>query len=191
MNAIFLSSSVPDRDPWRQHADPLAVREAVLALAAVWLPHGELVFGGHPAISPLVEHAARSLGYLDRVYIYQSREFEAIIPPAAMAIPNFRWTPAGASEAASLTQMRRDMIGSAGNPWTFEAAVFIGGMEGVEEEFQIIQAEHPRAALIPIGSTGAAAYQLWGRKVGLAAGNARDSLRDATRYRELFRRLLF
>lgn len=191
MNAIFLSSSVPDRDPWRKQADPLAVREAVLALAAVWLPHGELVFGGHPAISPLVEHAGRSLGHLERVHIYQSRFFEKVIPAAAKAFVNLHWTAPGSDRATSLTNMRWEMLESPNNPRTFQAAVFIGGMDGIDEELQIFEKVHSQAALIPVGSTGAAAYELWNRGVGLAGGKARSDLLTVTRYRKLFRNLLF
>jgi hypothetical protein len=56
---IFLSASIPDRDPYVRDSDPLAIREAVLALVAVTVRERRLVFGGHPAISPLVEHAAQ------------------------------------------------------------------------------------------------------------------------------------
>lgn len=191
MNSIFLSSSVPDRDPWLGNSDPLTVREAVLALTAVWLPRGELVFGGHPAISPLVEHAARSLGLLDRVHIYQSLYFERDIPEAAKKFVNLHWTATGPDRGTSLTLMRREMLDSSNNRQSFQAAVFIGGMDGIDEELQIFRKAHPSAALIPVGSTGAAALNLWNSGVGLASGKFRNNLLAATRYRELFRTLLY
>ena len=89
----------------------MAIREAVIALAAVTLRDRPLVFGGHPAISPLVEHAARSLGALANVHIYQSRFFEDRIPEVARKFPNLHWTPktpeAAPTEAESLESMRR------------------------------------------------------------------------------------
>jgi len=54
---VFLSASVPDPSrhaAYFQTARPARIREAVTQLARVVLPHGLLVFGGHPAISPLV-----------------------------------------------------------------------------------------------------------------------------------------
>jgi hypothetical protein len=87
---IFLSASIPDRDPYVRDADPIAIREAVLALVAVTVRERHLVFGGHPAISPLVEHAASSLNAVDNVDIFQSEWFRAVIPPEARAFQNLK-----------------------------------------------------------------------------------------------------
>src|SRR5262245_43336621 len=123
---VFLSASVPTRDPYLQYSDPIAIREAILALVAVTIRERLLVFGGHPAISPLVEHAARSLNAVDNVYIFQSRWFVNVIPPEAKAFKNFTWTPEGVDRDDSLRIMRTQMIDFR----PFCAGVFIGGMEG-------------------------------------------------------------
>src|SRR5262249_798834 len=62
--AIFLSAGVPD-DPGRgayiETADPIATRDAERVASAVVLASPRaLVFGGHPAISPLVAQIADS-----------------------------------------------------------------------------------------------------------------------------------
>src|SRR3954467_421030 len=91
-NAIFLSAGIPDKnlDLWKP--DILAIREAVLALVSVVIRTNPLVFGGHPAITPLVAHAARNLGAIENVFIYQSAWFEGKIPKEAREIPHFKLT---------------------------------------------------------------------------------------------------
>ena len=64
---IFLSASVPERELDRFVPDPVAIREAVRALVAETVRDRMLVFGGHPAISPLVEHAAQICSATDNV----------------------------------------------------------------------------------------------------------------------------
>ena len=58
---IFLSASIPDRAPYTLDSDPIAIREAILALVAVAVRDRHLVFGGgqwqrahtvHPHIRP-------------------------------------------------------------------------------------------------------------------------------------------
>jgi len=190
MKAVFLSAGVVNRDPRRIPSYPMAAREAVVALTAAWLPHGELVFGGHPAISPLVEHAARCLDLLNRIHIYQSRYFEKLMPTAAGAFPNVHWTSAGHDLSESLTLMRQEMIDSQDLRRNFHAAVFIGHIEGMEEELEILEQGHPHAKVIPIASTGATALHMWDCRIGLAEGRFRDELLHERRYRKMFRRLL-
>ena len=149
---IFLSASVPERELDRFVPDPVAIREAVRALVAETVRDRMLVFGGHPAISPLVEHAARDLQATDNVIIYQSMYFEKKIPDVAKKFRNLRWTPADpAGQDASLTLMRTQMIHST----PFEAAVFIGGMDGLFQEWTIFTSRYPDAPAFPVASTEA------------------------------------
>ncbi|MBV8557534.1 MAG: hypothetical protein JO116_18380, partial [Planctomycetaceae bacterium] len=67
--------------------DPVAIREAIRALVAEIVRDRLLVFGGHPAISPLVEHAAQTLNAIDNVRIYQSEFFRDVLPPVAKKFP--------------------------------------------------------------------------------------------------------
>jgi hypothetical protein len=183
---IFLSASIPDRLPYLENSDPLLIREAVLALVAVTVRKRELVFGGHPAISPLVEHAARTLGGLENVFIYQSRWFEDIIPEVAKKFKNLVWTERGSSREESLRIMREEMIGSR----PFCAAVFIGGMEGILEECSIFKALHPGKPVFPVASTLGAAQELLEAGEGPQDREMREELKTNKRYRELFRTIL-
>ena len=183
---IFLSASVPYRSPYVDNSDPLLIREAVLALVAVTIRKRELVFGGHPAISPLVEHAARSLGSLDNVYIYQSRWFEDRIPDAAKKFRNLVWTGRGNSQEDSLRIMREEMIESR----PFCAAIFIGGMEGILEECRIFKTRHLGHPVFPLASTLGAAQELLEAGEGPQDPATRKALETNKRYRELFRTIL-
>lgn len=185
--AVFLSASVPDQGPFFRDSDPIAIREAILALVTIVVRERDLVFGGHPAISPLVEHAARSLGALERVHIYQSRFFEDVIPDVAKEFPNLKWTDAvNGNKSDSLEKMRREMIGSK----SFCAAVFIGGMDGITEEFRIFSEIHPTAVILPVASTGGATKDL---RMNHRVPQDRDSiflLKDENRYQRVFKKLL-
>ena len=43
---------------------------------------------------------------------------------------------------------------------TYDAGVFIGGMEGIFKEFDLFKERHPNAVLCPVGTTGAAASEI-------------------------------
>lgn len=192
MKQFFLSASIPDpkRNPrYVETADTTAIRESVLALAAAVFQRGRLIFGGHPAISPLVLQTARNLGAEGRVRIYQSEYFRAQIPPANVGFPDFVWTPAQHNDlSASLALMRERMLAEG----PFEAAVFIGGMEGVEEEFALFRQRWPNTAVFPIGTTGAAARMLLMAHSETLPGMSRQRLLQLEHdsvYRALFERL--
>ncbi len=57
----------------------------------------------------------------------------------------------------SLLKMRREMILEKG----YTSAVFIGGMEGVIEEFKLFRELQPDVKLLPVASTGAASLKLY------------------------------
>jgi hypothetical protein len=192
---VFLSASIPDpkRDPkYMQSADLIAIREAVLALAAVVLPHALLVFGGHPAISPFVRLVAERVHGEKNVRIYQSDFFRNLIPPDSQAFPDLVWTPVelgpqGAPDRArSLLRMREEMICCV----HFGTGVFIGGMEGVEEEFDLFVRLQPTARLLPIASTGAASRFLFERHRARLPADVQDALEQEVAYQAMFRALL-
>ena len=70
---VFLSASVPlpNRDAsFFQTADVVAIREAIKALVLVLLEkNGDLVFGGHPAITPLVRMLFDEAGVSPREHV--------------------------------------------------------------------------------------------------------------------------
>lgn len=187
MSSVFLSASIPlpDRHPrYLETADVVAIRDSIRALVSVVVPFGQIVFGGHPAITPLVRLLVRGMtqNVREHVVLYQSRFFEAQFPPEVAEFEDVRLIDAVANDLdASLARMRDAMIRSC----EFAAAVFIGGMEGVEEEYELFRRIHPSTPAFPIASTGAAARILFERY------NAnRRELMDELRYLSLFRRLL-
>ena len=184
---VFLSASVPlpDRSAkYYQTADVIAIREAVRALALLVVPKGTIVFGGHPAITPLIRVVAQSLGIKvgDHVILYQSALFKPWFPPDNVAFERVEVTPAvGTDKDASLDLMRSRMLGE----HAFKAGIFIGGMEGVEEEFDLFRTRHTNAVLLPIASTGGAAKIVYDRK-----GPFPTDLETDLGYGALFRRHL-
>lgn len=189
MNAVFLSASIPDprRDPkYHGSADVVAIREAVRALAAAVLPRAPLVFGGHPAITPLVRHVAERVGGADRVTVYQSGFFRRAFPVDNAFFPDVVVVPMGPDEDASLLRMRTQMLLSR----EFAAGVFIGGMEGVEREFELFRSLCPHARWLPVGSAGAGGRELL-RAHGSALGTVELAQLGAELvYGPMFERLL-
>lgn len=160
-NAIFLSASVPDplRSPeYAATADSVAIVAAVTALIHVTLGRRPLVWGGHPAITPMILVAAESLGveYGDWVKLYQSRYFEDEFPEDNEKFNNVVYTPRKSDLQQSLLHMREQMFARE----SYSAAVFIGGMEGVVDEFSLFSKYHPEAKIIPIVSSGGAARKM-------------------------------
>ncbi len=182
---IFLSASVPERELEKYIPDPVAIRDAVRALVAETVRTRLLVFGGHPAISPLVHHAADDLGAVDNVRIYQSEFFRKDIPQVAQQFPHLIWTPAvGNDREQSLLEMRTQMIDSQ----PFAAGIFIGGMDGVEDEWALFTQHYPRLPVFPIASTEGAARLLW--KKWQAPRHLKDRLAHDLDYRAVFHDLL-
>jgi hypothetical protein len=198
---VFLSASEPDpnRQPEYWHSRRLLnVREAIRAFCAHVLPRYPVVFGGHPAITPLVRNVAERIrhaaagdakGSLPQLLTFQSEFFVeghssggVVITPACEA-DGAAAAPGGGMRNASLLRMRYEMLGHpAGGEihpllsrysaqvgrgrnerlktYDFEAAVFIGGMEGVQREFVIFRSFHPHTPVYPIASTGSACLEL-------------------------------
>jgi hypothetical protein len=155
---IFLSASIPLPERHKKYfesADVIAIRDAVRALATVVIPHTMLVWGGHPAITPLIRYVMHTMNadVKEHVTLYQSEYFKSQFPEDNKYIENLRIIPSGKDRDNSLEIMRNEMIGN----HNYKAGVFIGGMDGVEEEFKLFRKKHPTAQLIPVGSTGAAA----------------------------------
>lgn len=187
---VFLSASLPDPKRHRRYydtADLVAIRDAVHGLASVVLEHSRLVFGGHPAITPLVRRVAQRLGQETRVTVYQSRFFESLFPRDLTAFTGVVLVDEVPSDRqGSLLAMRQEMLDSA----RFRAGVFIGGMEGVEEEFDLFIAKHPTALALPVASTGAAAKILLNRHTRRWDAARRKALETYGPFVPLFRSLL-
>ena len=157
-NLWYVESSRPDR-----------IRQAVIELCRnAFRRHFNLVFGGHPAISPLVLQAARQFTADEtevRVVIFQSAYFLKSVPRESFELGDWElgellWTRARGKRSESLTEMRRTMVDERHN---LHAAVAIGGMEGIHEEIELFREGHRAAPVFPVGSTGSAARELLDR----------------------------
>lgn len=159
MGAVFLSASVPTREPYSSDCRPQQIQAAVNALAQVVLGRKKLVWGGHPAITPLLWSAAQAVGveYAAAVELFQSRLFQKALPEENKNFANVRLIDAVREDVeASLLAMRTAMFTSS----EFEAAVFIGGMHGILEEYTLFTSYWPNATCIPIAQTGGATLHL-------------------------------
>lgn len=163
MKNIFLSASIPlqERNPeYIETADIIAIRDAVIALTTVVLPYHRLIWGGHPSITPLVYYVMEKLklNIQEHVTLYQSRFFEKHFPEDNNKFRNIVLTDiVDDDRESSLLHMRSRMLGES----EFAAGIFIGGMEGVEEEYDMFIEKHPKALALPIASTGAAAKKIY------------------------------
>ena len=161
VNAIFLSASIPvlGRGNYYQTADPFLIQLAVRELLTLALGRRRIVWGGHPAITPMVWAVCEDLGlrYVDSVVLYQSRFFEELFPEENKRFANVTFTEAAERDKdASLLAMRREMLSRV----DLEAAVFIGGMEGLFGEYSLFKELHPSAKIVAVASPGGAARQL-------------------------------
>lgn len=119
----------------------------------------KIVCGGHPAITPMIWSICEDLGvdYSGAVVLYQSTFFKDRYPEENDRFHNVVFTNAVAGDReASLLLMREEML------WRDDlvAAVFIGGMEGVEAEHELFRKFHPAAKVLPVPSPGGAALNL-------------------------------
>ena len=163
MKNIFLSASIPlpERDEkYIGTADIIAIRDAVIALTTVGLPHYRLIWGGHPSITPLIYYVMErlNLNIQEHMTLYQSRFFEKHFPEDNNKFENIVFTDVIDNDREkSLLYMRHRMLDDS----KFSAGIFIGGMEGVEEEYDMFIKKHPKALALPIASTGAAAKKIY------------------------------
>ena len=163
MKNIFLSASIPlpeRNEKYIGTADIIAIRDAVIALTTVVLPHHKLIWGGHPSITPLIYYVMErlNLNIQEHVTLYQSKLFEKYFPEDNNKFENIILTDnINNDKVQSLLYMRNKMLDES----EFSAGIFIGGMEGVEEEYDMFIKKHPKALALPIASTGAAAKKIY------------------------------
>lgn len=174
MKTFFLSAGVPmrDRDPkYYESADNVAIRECLRGLIGAVLPNCRIIFGGQPAITPMFRLIVREmdLDVRKHVVLYQSMFFRKDFPPDNVAFESVVLTPNLGDRETSLDTMREAMLNN-----NFHAAVFIGGMEGVEIEWRLFREKHPDVPCYPIATTGAAAKILFDDSPGLPADLATE-----------------
>ena len=186
---IFLSASVPLPSRNRVYfdtADVIAIRDAIRALTIVIIEQEvQLVFGGHPAITPMIRLQVAQTGEPvgERVVMFQSGYFERVFPRDNAAFEHVELVDAIPNDrVASLARMREAMLTG-----PFVGGFFIGGMEGVEEEFAMFSRFQPGFPAFPIASTGAAAAKLFDASPELQRDQ--PELRDELSYLTLMRQL--
>lgn len=265
---IFLSASEPSPERDRQYwpGNLLHIREAVRAFCAHILPHYPLVYGGHPAITPMVNQIAARMNLQPReeeeeskdqakdrdkkqkpppqkILMYRSNLYINPPDPLIQELPDpltdvffmpakdMVVTPAHQKDGkleekddkleagrngrrnASLLRMRYEMLGRPGpyplhpdfkgtadrlgsirrremGTYEFSAAIFIGGMEGVEKEFNIFRSFHPTTPAYPIASTGSACKDLFGRVESLLTSEQAKELAQEAAYSLVMQSLL-
>ena len=159
--SIFLSAGVPDPNAkhYMGEADTAAISALVSALLFVALGRRQIVWGGHPAITPMIWAYAEALNvdYGKWVTLYQSDFFKDDFPEENARFGNVIVTEAVEGDRErSLEIMRRRMLSET----RFEAAIFAGGMGGIFDEYRLVTELANGAKILPIVSTGGAAAAL-------------------------------
>lgn len=162
---VLLSASFPSRSRGERFRpyDASAIAAAVTAVTqAVLTARGTLVFGGHPTISPLVLLVASEIDRPHAVVVYQSSTFEGRVPKETLdlferGLGELRWTDEVKGDlTATLALMRREMLSRE----PLAAGIFIGGMEGVHDEYTLLGQLQPTVPRLPVTAPGGAARQL-------------------------------
>lgn len=166
MSSIFLSASVPivGRAEYHKTANPFLIQSAVREFVIAVIRHHKIVWGGHPSITPMIWSICEDLNvdYSENVILYQSRYFKDRYPEENQRFNNVIFTDNVAGDReASLLLMRKEMLSRK----DLDAAVFIGGMEGVEDEYHRFREFHPNAIVLPVPAPGGAA-RLLAEKLG-------------------------
>jgi len=87
------------------------------------------------------------------VTLYQSDFFRKNFPKDNFHFENIIITKKREDRDSSLKLMRSEMLFKN----DYSAGIFIGGMEGVINEYLLFKQAHPKALILPVASTGAAA----------------------------------
>ena len=161
-DSIFLSASVPDpkRAPeFAETSNSVAITSAVRALVHVTLGRRVLVWGGHPAITPMIKVVAEEMGvdYGKWVKLYQSLYFKDQFPQDNQKFKNVIYTENIKNDREKSLRHMRERMFSENN---FRAAVFIGGMAGIIDESNLFAQLQPGKDIIPVLSTGGATLKV-------------------------------
>lgn len=175
MTEIFLSASVPviGRGQYHETADPFLIQCAVRELVIAVIRNRRIVWGGHPAITPMMWSICEDIGvkYAEAVVLYQSRFFEDQFPEENRHFGNATFIEAIPNDRnGSLLKLREAMLSRP----DLVAAIFIGGMDGVEAEYDLYRNYHPAGKIIPVPAPGGAARVLAERIGGFDEAKMQD-----------------
>jgi hypothetical protein len=163
---VFLSASFPSGKRGKKFKpyDTAAISAAVRALTrAILLAEHRIVFGAHPMISPVVLLAAGEFEVSGAIDVFQSEYFRKDIPSETwrlveLGYGEMRMIPQDSSgeRDRSLALMRKAMF----TAQPLAAGIFVGGMEGIHDEYNLLKKHQPRAARLPLTAPGGAARDL-------------------------------
>lgn len=161
MGAIFLSAGIPQHDDssFGQDCEPQIIQAAISAFSTVTMGRKKIIWGGHPAITPMMWASAQDLGtqYANAVSLFQSKYFEEDFPEENKHFKNVTYISAKSGNLIeSMRLMREAMLQSE----QFDAAVFIGGMQGILDEYSLFKKFHPHAKCVVVAATGGGARLL-------------------------------
>ena len=178
MTRILLSAA----RPWGRRARavrPYSHPDIDLAAAAVIeaileRPGVVLRFGGHPSITPLVLNLANSYpgqqgervelvysAFFAGEYTDEMRRLADIEGVGSTETPRAENPDVASARASSLTTMREILTAP-----RIDGVFFIGGMDGLDEEFATVSERHPRALLYHFLAPGGRAATLSSRTEG-------------------------
>ena len=163
---IFISASIPQQDRndrYFKNSNPQDIIDCVKAITYEIIQNKmKVIFGGHPTISPVILNVKKNypLESEERdIYIYQSKYFEEKISENTKELAkNFGlivWTKKRENLEESLAIMRKEMLQNG-----LDAAIFIGGMEGIIKEYHLFKEFHKTKPAYVIKTTGGATEEI-------------------------------
>ncbi len=161
MTAIFLSASIPEKDnsEFVRAPNPYLIQTAVRELVVSVIAKHKIVWGGHPAITPMIWSICEDLNvdYSTQVVLYQSNYFKEQFPTENRNFKNVVYIDAvDGDRDASLREMRKAMLSRD----DLVAGVFIGGKKGIKDEFDLFRDLHPNLKALALASPGGMAANL-------------------------------
>lgn len=160
MREILLSASVPTpNSKYYSTADPYLIQVAIRELLTLTIGRRRIIWGGHPSITPMIYSICDDLDvkFQDTIMLYQSNYFKDEFPKENETIDNIVFTENVHDNLSfSLELMRSQMI----QRKSIEAAVFIGGMDGLWVEADMFLSFHPKKPLLSLWSPGGAAREI-------------------------------
>ena len=181
---VLLSASFPSGEGGKafEPYDVDAIADAVSTFVrAIFFANGRLSFGSHPTITPQVLLAASEYDQRGVVDVFFSEEYVD-----KMSSETVRLIDGGYGilyKVPDVPTLRQRMMTT-----NLVAGVFIGGMEGVVEEFHLFREKFPGRPCIPIAGPGGAA-----RRLANEVADFPDQLRAqlySQQYPSLFRRVV-
>lgn len=185
---VFLSASVPSArfEPSRRaheaarvaNARPEEIESFVQAFCAALRDKGyKVAWGGHPSITEALLDFDGTHAEEPWLYVFQHAHFGLRLPDAVHALarrPGVKLVIVNdhaSTRDLALEGMRKLMLAVRG----LRASVFVGGMEGVKQEWELCRQALPSPQCYAVGAGGGAAKELLREHPTLLRGKLLDS----------------